>query len=194
MILGIIAVLACIAFLVIAAGYKSEVAQQADKWAQETFGYNEFLEKFHVIGNTSTILSLTVLLCVVLIIFKKSWKSAIFALLSVGGGYGLNNLLKGVYKRPRPEIEDQLTSYSFPSGHTMGTTVFMLTLVYVLNAEFFKVRPKRWLYAVALVMIAIVALSRVAGYRHYLTDVSAAFFISVAFVILITYFYNKMKR
>ena len=194
MIWNIVGIVAFVLFLIIAVSYNTEIAQHMDEWAQDTFGHNGFLEPFHVIGNTSTIINLALLFGFILIVFKKAWKSMLFTLCSVALANGFNKLLKRFFERPRPEIEDQLTSYSFPSGHTMGTTVLMLTIAYIINIEFFKTRPKKWLYAIAIIIVAFVALSRIAGFRHYLTDVCAAFFIGVAFVVLLTNIYKKITQ
>src|SRR5687767_6222154 len=55
---------------------------------------------------------------------RPYWLVAIWV--SVFGGMLLNRLLKYVFQRPRPDFADpilSLTSYSFPSGHTMAATV-----------------------------------------------------------------------
>jgi undecaprenyl-diphosphatase len=52
------------------------------------------------------------------------WLGALAA--SVAGGALLNKLLKYAFHRARPHFDDPiltLTSYSFPSGHTMMATV-----------------------------------------------------------------------
>src|SRR5258708_16430334 len=48
-------------------------------------------------------------------------------MLSVFGGMLLNVILKHIFRRPRPHFANPivtLTSYGFPSGHTMMATVF----------------------------------------------------------------------
>jgi len=98
-------------------------------------------------------------------------------LLAVFGGMLLNLLLKHLFVRQRPHFDDPLltlTTYSFPSGHTMMATVFYGTLC-VLVAS--RVRHWRWrvvAIAVAGFMILLVGFSRIYLGAHYLSDVLAA--------------------
>ena len=98
-------------------------------------------------------------------------------LLAVFGGMLLNLLLKHLFVRQRPHFDDPLltlTTYSFPSGHTMMAAVFYGTLC-VLVAS--RVRHWRWrvvAIAVAGFMILLVGFSRIYLGAHYLSDVLAA--------------------
>lgn len=192
MVLNVIGVLALLLFIVIAATYKSPFMQQVDAWGVTTFEGNEFLEFFHIIGNTETIIGLTLIFALLLFI-QKRWQAALFAVLSVALGFGLNQLLKAIFQRPRPDIIDQLTSYSFPSGHAMATTICFCTLAYIIHEQFLSEKKAYSLYVVALVIGILVALSRVAGAWHFLTDVTAGVSMAVVFVILATSIYKKMK-
>ena len=109
------------------------------------------------------------------------WKRAHYWLLSlvlaVPGGMLLNLLLKYVFQRARPSFEEPLltlATYSFPSGHTMGATVF-----YAVLASYLVWTLRRWkigaaIIAAACLMVSLVALSRVYLGAHYLSDVLAA--------------------
>ena len=96
---------------------------------------------------------------------------------SVFGGMLLNKLLKYAFLRPRPRFDDPiltLTSYSFPSGHTMAATV-----LYGVLAAYFLSRTRDWprralIISVAAFLIALVAFSRIYLGAHYLSDVLAA--------------------
>ncbi|MDX6576843.1 MAG: hypothetical protein QOE96_2796 [Blastocatellia bacterium] len=96
---------------------------------------------------------------------------------AVFGGMALNVLLKHVFVRPRPLFENPLltlTTYSFPSGHTLMATVFYGTLCALVWT-----RSRRWLWralaiGVAGVMILLVGFSRIYLGVHYLSDVLAA--------------------
>lgn len=97
--------------------------------------------------------------------------------LSVPGGLVLNAAVKQIFRRARPHFEDPLltlTSYSFPSGHTAGATVFYAFLAVLLSAH---VRQQRWRFVViasAAGMVALVAISRVYLGVHYPSDVVGA--------------------
>lgn len=103
------------------------------------------------------------------------WLAALVS--SVGGGMLLNKLLKYVFHRPRPFFDDpllKLTSYSFPSGHTM-----MATVLYGLLAAYFFATTKNWRRRVLIILsasllILLVGFSRIYLGAHYLSDVLGA--------------------
>lgn len=112
------------------------------------------------------------------LLWRKYWYWLLALAVSVPGGMLLNVLLKYAYHRVRPSFDDPLLTlgtYSFPSGHTASTTLF-----YGFLAVFLVSRVKAWRWRVAicvlaLLMIALVGLSRMYLGVHYLSDVIAAF-------------------
>ena len=113
------------------------------------------------------------------------WLAAFLS--SVYGGMLLNRILKYVFQRPRPRFDDpllSLTSYSFPSGHTMTATV----LYGVLAAYFFTTTPD-WRRRVVIVFVAsllilLVGFSRIYLGVHYLSDVLGAMAEGLAWLAL----------
>ena len=106
-------------------------------------------------------------------------------LLTVQGGQALNVLMKDTFQRPRPHFDHPLVSlatYSFPSGHAAGSTVFW-GFACVL-AWSWPARPSiRTLVAVAAVlMVVLTCLSRVYLGAHYPSDVLAGVCEGVAWV------------
>lgn len=107
--------------------------------------------------------------------------------LSVGGGLLLNVLVKHVFQRARPVSNDALLmlhTYSFPSGHTAGATVwwgFFTVLVFTHRP------PWPWRAATlvsAIGLVCLTALSRVYLGVHYLSDVLAAVAEGCAWLVL----------
>lgn len=96
---------------------------------------------------------------------------------TVPGGLLLNYGVKHVFKRARPVFDGQIaqvTSYSFPSGHTAGATVWWgFALVFWLAWQRDPSRRAAG-FVVAFCMIALTALSRVYLGFHYVSDVLAA--------------------
>lgn len=192
--LSLIGIVALLIFIIMARTYETSFGNMLDEWAHNIFGGNEFLEAFHVIGNTEFIFIITLTFAVFLILLKKAWKSALFSILTVAIGDGLNRWLKGVFERPRPPVIDQLTSYSFPSGHSMLSTIYLLVFAFIINQHFFSGQSKKTLYVIAFIVALLIALSRVAGERHYFTDIIAGMSLGVAFVITSVAVYKKLVR
>ena len=109
--------------------------------------------------------------------YRKAYYWLIVVLMSVPGGMLLNVVLKHLFQRARPTLEDPLltlSTYSFPSGHTEAATVF-----YGLLACYLVRCVPRWparaaIMAGACAMVMLVALSRMYLGVHYLSDVLAA--------------------
>jgi undecaprenyl-diphosphatase len=103
---------------------------------------------------------------------------ALTLILAVFGGMLLNASLKILFARPRPYFVNPsvtLTSFSFPSGHTMTATVFYGTLCLL---TWFRARSRRLRMVAILItgfMIMLVGFSRLYLGAHYLSDVVAAF-------------------
>ena len=88
-----------------------------------------------------------------------------------------------MFHRARPTLEHplvELPSYSFPSGHALGGTVFYGFAAVLLWSY---VAPKVWRVVIATVVIVLVLMvgfSRVYLGAHYPTDVLAGFLEGVA--------------
>lgn len=106
---------------------------------------------------------------------------------SVGGVLVVNVLLKYAYERLRPRFDDpivELSTYSFPSGHTAGAVAFYGVLAAFLVSRFYDARRRAGCVLGAVAAVLLVAFSRVYLGAHYLTDVVAAMCSSTAWLVL----------
>ena len=107
----------------------------------------------------------------------REWYWILTLAVAVGGGALLNVVLKYAYERLRPRFEEpllELTSYSFPSGHTSGAVAFYGVLAAFLVSRFYEARRRAACVAGAIAAVGLVAFSRIYLGAHYLSDVLAA--------------------
>jgi membrane-associated phospholipid phosphatase len=96
------------------------------------------------------------------------------------GGLGLVVALKSFFAQPRPPdsvAAIAISGYAFPSGHAMQSTIG-----YGILAHDLDVGTERQRYAVAGVLVSLVALSRVVIGVHYVRDVVAGVVIASLFL------------
>jgi membrane-associated phospholipid phosphatase len=128
-----------------------------------------------------------VLLLALGLAWRRDWYWLIAVGLSVPLGMGLNVLMKYAFQRARPSFDEPLlllTTYSFPSGHVAGATLFYGVLAALLVTRVVKWRWRLLIVLTALFMVVLVALTRVYLGVHYLSDVLAAFAEAVAWLAL----------
>jgi len=97
-------------------------------------------------------------------------------LLTVQGGQLLNVLVKHMFQRARPQWENPiltLTTYSFPSGHAVASTVFW-GFVCVVAWQWPASAPvRREVLGLAVLAVALACFSRVYLGAHFVSDVLA---------------------
>ena len=110
-----------------------------------------------------------------------------FVLASVSSGTALALVLKELFRRPRPQIVPHLTDIStasFPSGHSMLSSLTYLTLAALLARAMPGFWTKLYFLFVAAALSVLIGCSRVYLGVHYPTDVFAGWCIGSAWAIL----------
>ena len=123
----------------------------------------------------------------IVLALRREWFWLLYLALALPGGFLLNMLTKAAFQRQRPSFDDPLvtlSSYSFPSGHTMGATLFYGTLAAFLVPRVRTRVARLAIVCAAIMMIVLVASSRVYLGAHYLSDVLAAVAEGVAWLAL----------
>lgn len=108
-------------------------------------------------------------------------------LVSVVGGTIIALAVKEAVHRPRPTVVPHLTDIStasFPSGHSMLSSVAYLTLATLLARAVPDLKTKVYLVVVAVGLIALIGCSRVYLGVHYPTDVLAGWALGSAWAIV----------
>lgn len=136
--------------------------------------------------STIGITIMTLIICVIL--WRRRSRYWIIKLcVTIYGGMLLNRWLKEVFHRARPHFDDpllSLTTYSFPSGHTMAATVFYGALCVFLISKVRGLQRRVLIVLASLLMISLVGFSRIYLGVHYLTDVIGAMIEGVAWLTI----------
>ena len=138
------------------------------------------------LGGT-TVLALVTVATIGFMLLRRKWGGAIFVLVSVAGGTLISSALKTIFDRPRPDLVPhavEVSSASFPSGHSMLAMVTYLTLGAVLAEVQTSRRVKIYILGWAVFLALIVGLSRVYLGVHWPTDVLAGWCIGSAWALL----------
>ena len=116
--------------------------------------------------------------CAAIVFIRKGWLDAVLglALTMIGGGL-LNTLLKHFFARERPMFEKPLVSlstFAFPSGHTMGATLFYMFLAAIVAYAMKSRRIRVLAFSCAMLIVALIGATRIYLGAHFFTDVLGA--------------------
>ena len=180
---GIFCVLATFGFGWLAKGIFADQFVAFDKgiitWLHSYWGplTDQIMLFFTTMGST-LILALWVILAAAALLRKGRWIDAGGLVVAAGGAGIANQALKEIFKRVRPDLFPgpfHLTSYSFPSGHSMGSIAVYGMLAFVI-VRLLRRRSHQVAVILAAALIVIcVGLSRVYFDVHYPTDVLGGF-------------------
>ena len=134
-------------------------------------------------------------IAVILFIVIKNKKIGISIITNLGIITILNQLLKRILQRPRPEefrIINE-SGYSFPSGHSMISMAFYGYLIYLIY-KYVKNKYLKWFLIMILgILIVNIGISRIYLGVHYTSDVLAGFLISISYLIVYISIVNKLE-
>lgn len=134
------------------------------------------------LGTAAVVLMIAGVVSLFLVLNKHKYPALLLGV-ATAGGLALNMVLKIGFHRPRPHVivwGAQAFSSSFPSGHAMSAAIVYCTVAY-LAARLQKNAWSRLLtMLVALVLVALICLSRLYLGVHYPSDVAAGVIIGLA--------------
>lgn len=132
-------------------------------------------------------LTLATLCVAIWLIHRGEWRWLASLVAVVPIGMLLNVSLKHLFHRARPVLDEplvSLTTYSFPSGHVTGSTLFYGFICVLVYAHLRSAASRTLVGLGAFFMVAVVALSRIYLGAHYLSDVLGSFAVSIAWLAL----------
>ena len=132
------------------------------------------------------VLGLFALATIGFLILQRKRLSALLLALGLAGGVALSEGLKAVFGRERPPEELQAVetlNASFPSGHSLLSAVFYLSIGVMLTRAFPQRRFKAYVIGVAVLLTLLVGLTRVYLAAHWATDVLAGWSVGAAWAM-----------
>ncbi|MGN7202279.1 phosphatase PAP2 family protein [Arthrobacter sp. SAFR-044] len=149
-------------------------------------GLDAFVTGFTNIGGGVGMPILASILTAWLTFLSRNWRP----LLLIGGAAGVSIMAttfgKKLVGRTRPDHADAVPPYedspSFPSGHTLNTTVVISLVVYLVCLQFQAVLVRVTAITAGTIFIIAMGLSRVFLGHHWLTDVMAGWLLGLTWV------------
>ena len=119
---------------------------------------------------------------VLLLAALRRFREGLFAGIALGGSAVLNLCAKQSFARQRPSLWESIapeSTFSFPSGHAMGS----MTLALVLTLLTWHTRWRWWVALPMSAFVLLVGLSRVYLGVHYPSDILAGWSAAVAWTV-----------
>jgi membrane-associated phospholipid phosphatase len=113
-------------------------------------------------------------------------REAAFLAIAIGGSVLLNQSLKLMVERPRPQLAwaEVQPEYSFPSGHAMNSLVFYVALGF-LAWRIWGPRVGIVSIGAAAVLALLIGISRIYLGYHYFSDVVGGFLAGLAWLLVV---------
>lgn len=166
--------------------------------AHRTPELNATITVFTNLGRTVPMVAMALLLCGVLYWHHRTVTIWVLMVIAAAGSVTFTVVGKAAVGRARPPLADAVppyeTSFSFPSGHTLNSTVIAGMLAYLT----FWLAKRAWVRVLAIVAAVAWAvsmgLSRIYLGHHWLTDVVFAWLLGMAWLALLITAHQLLLR
>lgn len=138
------------------------------------------------LGGVVAISSLTGAL-IIYLLYKRRKYAALMMAFGVGGAAVINLILKSIFERTRPDLWTQIiteVSFSFPSGHAMGSSALALSIILIL----WRTKWRTISIVIGSFYVLIIGLTRLYLGVHYPTDVIGGWLMSLGWIVLVASF------
>jgi undecaprenyl-diphosphatase len=159
------------------------------RWLQtfRTPGLDDISYVWSKAGDTHAILAISLVFCPIALAVWRQWRPVLFVVLTMIGEVTLFLCAAAAVKRPRPPVEQldgQMPTSSFPSGHIAATMCLWLAIAIIVMA-----RVNGWWRWISVALVVImpmgVTLSRMYRGMHHPTDVLGAVILTALWVGLL---------
>jgi membrane-associated phospholipid phosphatase len=150
---------------------------------------------FTFFGSINFLLPAYILLSLYFIFFKKN-NARSFNIAAIGLSSGLLlRFVKNIFQRHRPPnpLIENVSGFSFPSGHSFSSFTFVGVIIYMLWESKADVSWKWAGTAVLFILATIIAFSRVYLQVHYASDVIAGFCLSFVWLSLCIFILKRIN-
>ena len=187
-------------FGVIAVFHESRLGQWIDRevyefiYASESFITTAFMLGFTQIGEVLSMVILSIIMIAILMLYKLKFHT-LFLIISMMASSVMIPVMKNAFDRERPSLLRliDISGFSFPSGHAVGSTIFFGSLGTIIGHT--NLNNKALLMTVCATFILMISSSRVYLGVHYPTDVLAGVVIGLAVVVgTSALLHHKLKK
>ena len=149
-------------------------------------GLDAFVTGFTNLGGGVGMPILASILTAWLTFLSRNWRPLILVGSAAAASITATTFGKKLVGRTRPDHADAVPPYedspSFPSGHTLNTTVVISLIVYLICLQFQLMWVRVTAITAGIIFIIAMGLSRVFLGHHWLTDVMAGWTLGLAWV------------
>lgn len=164
--------------------WDEDIARSLHEWVSGRDAVITVLEVLSFVGKP-IFLTPVIAIPAIWLAWRGRWHLVVFlAVTSIGGGI-VDTIVKVLVGRPRPLLDDPVSSArgnSFPSGHTMSSLVCYGALLLVFMPLMSREHRGRGV-AATLVLVAAIGFSRLALGLHFVTDVVGGFMLGLAWLL-----------
>lgn len=160
-------------------------------YSSESFITTSIMLGYTTIGEVWSMILLSLLVVCYLMLKRMKIEALFFALAMMLSG-ALNPILKNIFDRERPTLLRliDITGFSFPSGHAMGSATFFGSIAFLVSRSESQYKP--YIIGLAVFTVLMISSSRVYLGVHYPTDVIAGMLGGVICILLTRVFLNKL--
>ncbi|BCW53290.1 MULTISPECIES: phosphatase PAP2 family protein [unclassified Arthrobacter] len=152
-------------------------------------GLDSFVTGFTNIGGGIGMPILASILTAWLTFLSRNWRPLVLIGGAAAASVTATTFGKKLVGRTRPDHADAVPPYedspSFPSGHTLNTTVVISLVIYLICLQFHTMRVRVTAITAGSIFIIAMGLSRVFLGHHWLTDVMAGWILGLAWVAIV---------
>ena len=188
-----IIILLCL-FLIISIAVISNITQTIDSNIYTFFSTNknDIITSIFRIITTFASSQMLIIITLALIFLLNTNHKRLFVIINTIISSAIIIISKNIFLRQRPFIgQEILSSYSFPSGHSLIATTYYGFLIYILNSSSTKPKIKIIGNICLSSLIILICISRLVLNVHYLTDIIAGVILGLILLLILISVYKE---